>query len=278
MPFSIQVTSKFEASFGVCIDAGIEGSELITVVDQTCKLLRLDPRKHPDAEICATNKKSQIHIYKLILKLGQSERVALFYFVKSRYVYLLNTQVIKQKRKPLTEAIFPKRGSTETDHPLEADIICHLAAVWKHFERNYINNSLLVNANLKSNIKLNKRFLAEVGKHARVDIDRMALWHLPRSDQQPDRHKYAGFLSRWVSQIRPVYIDADIPLESATLHSINARFALWVFRSVLQHPIPANIAENLVYLFHFRQERGETLALIAYCCEEMSKPADSSTL
>ena len=278
MSSSIQFTRKFEAGFEACVDAGIERSVLIKAVGQTEKSLRFDPRKIPGAEIYAANKKGRIRVYKLILELGKSGKAALFYSVKSGSVYLLDIQAVDTDSELPIEVTFPESRITDRDDPSEKDIICHLAGVWTHFGSNYIDNSLLVNASLKTHIKLNKRFLVEVAKHARIDIDRMARWHLPRSDQQPDRHKYAGFLSRWVAQIRPVYIDADIPLESATLHTINARLALWVFRSMLHHPIPPSIAENLVYLFHYRQERGETLALIAYCCEEMSRQADSSTL
>lgn len=97
----------------------------------------------------------------------------------------------------------------------------------------------------------------------------MARWHLPKQDQHADRHKYAGFLARWVAQIRLAYLHpAAERLPHTTPHKINAHFALWGFRSFLRTPIPGPMCRNLTYALHFRQERGETLALLAYCASK----------
>ncbi|MBF0436826.1 MAG: hypothetical protein HQL77_15840 [Magnetococcales bacterium] len=106
-----------------------------------------------------------------------------------------------------------------------------------------------------------------------IDIERMAKWHLPEIGQEPDRHKYAGFLSKWIAKTKPIYINSeqcgtDIPIE---IHLINACFAYDVFGSFLEFSVPEEIRKSLVYSFHFREDRGESLALLAYTCEEISR-------
>lgn len=74
-------------------------------------------------------------------------------------------------------------------------------------------------------------------------------------------------------------ITGDVRVSSGTLaysidelpYFVNDYFALAVFRSFLETDIPEEIEKFLVYAFHYRDERPETLAVIAYCGEEMTR-------
>jgi len=158
------------------------------------------------------------------------------------------------------------------EHPsnlaTEEELLRHIGKVWDDFQTKYIHNSLTVPLELRSAIHLNSRLLVEAVKDARVDLQRMVEWHL--RDKSPDRHKYAAFLAKWIAKVRPIYIDEGVAFD-ASKHFINAEFALWIFRSFLTHKIPLNLRDYLRYMFHFRDERGETLSLIAYCCERISE-------
>jgi hypothetical protein len=39
-------------------------------------------------------------------------------------------------------------------------------------------------------------------ENALIDMNRMAAWHLP--GKLADRHKYAGFVAKWVAKVRPI--------------------------------------------------------------------------
>nr|VFJ97495.1 MAG: hypothetical protein BECKLFY1418B_GA0070995_110210 [Candidatus Kentron sp. LFY] len=107
------------------------------------------------------------------------------------------------------------------------------------------------------------------------DLERMSDFHL-EEDKKPDRHKIAGFISKWVAKERPIQLRDNIDNISQVdvsrrLYWANADLAVKVFQIFLRKEVPFEVALNLRYWFAFRDERGETLALIAYCCEEMSK-------
>lgn len=139
-------------------------------------------------------------------------------------------------------------------------LIDHIARVWRLFHNDFIIKE--VNA-FRDRLFINKSFLVAAIGNAVIDIERMAKWHLPEIGQEPDRHKYAGFLSKWIAKTKPIYINnepcgTDIPIET---HLINACFAYDVFGSFLELSVPEEIRKSLVYSFHFREDRGESLAL-----------------
>ncbi|MEO5333704.1 MAG: hypothetical protein H7839_16960 [Magnetococcus sp. YQC-5] len=122
----------------------------------------------------------------------------------------------------------------------------------------------------------NERCTEAVGQ-AIKDLGRMAAMHLPEL-ALPDSHKFAGFLSKWIAKIKPAYIIPDaysLPPEKTVrpkeMAMINAYFALYIFRSLLTYNISEPMKINLLYSFHFRDWSGETLALLAYACEEITK-------
>lgn len=117
------------------------------------------------------------------------------------------------------------------------------------------------------------------------DILRMAEWHLPTPNALPDRHKYSGFLAKWIAKIRPIKINRLVyilPSDKTTLPReiimVNAHFALYVFRTTLEYDIPEPIMAHLLYALNFRDWSGENLALLAYASEEMTSRIISSPL
>lgn len=128
-------------------------------------------------------------------------------------------------------------------------------------------------------IALNSYALVEAVGNARQDIMRWCWFHLaknPNSEPvRPDRHKYGGFLARWIAKEKPISIlpknpssPPDIP---EAMYRLNAFFAIMVFQSYLNEPIPDRLADELAYILHFRDEKGEIFALLGYCAEEMAK-------
>ncbi len=146
------------------------------------------------------------------------------------------------------------------------ELLAHLAQVWQDFQDRILADTPV---RLKDCIHLNRRQLVEAAKHARIDMARMSEMHL-LDEEKPDNHKYAAFLAKWVAKIRPVLVDDGAEMDTP-LYLVNAQFAVWVFRSYLTEDIPEELVEYLTYILHFREERGETLALIAYCCEQMGQ-------
>lgn len=129
-------------------------------------------------------------------------------------------------------------------------------------------------------IGLNQYALVAAIGNASVDIERWCTFHLKHASKDngpslPDHHKYAGFLAKWLAKERPIFIrelDAncfhDLPQQ---LYRINALFALVVMQSYLKAPIPLDLFNELFYVLHFREEKGETLALLAYCAEKIGR-------
>ena len=94
-----------------------------------------------------------------------------------------------------------------------------------------------------------------------------------RHGARPDSHKYAGFLSRWVAKERPIQLPKNLPVSQTNdrMYWANAAFAVFVMASFLdKEGIPSKLAYHLKYWFAFRDERGESLSLVAYCCEQLS--------
>lgn len=119
-------------------------------------------------------------------------------------------------------------------------------------------------------IRVSQWLLNMAIESAMIDIERMSQFHIP-DGRTPDRHKYAGFTARWIAKTRPIQFLNEFPLNLHSQHKIwaNAELALTIFESFLVRPVPDKMVAPLKYAFMFREERGESLALIAYCCEEM---------
>ncbi len=135
-----------------------------------------------------------------------------------------------------------------------------------------VANSYLCDRNTKD-IYLNVWLLGAAIDSAIIGLERMASFHLPH-DKKPDRHKYAGFLSRWIAKFSPIQFKEELLLNqtSDNLIWVNSEFSVYVFFSFLKADI-LNISNNLLeflkYSCQFRDEKGESLAAIAYCCENI---------
>lgn len=117
--------------------------------------------------------------------------------------------------------------------------------------------------------------------NAIVDLERMALFHIRPEKSIPDKHKYAGFLAKWITKVKPVRYDDKLstsgieePISGDAHIIINAHFALYIFRSTLEYSIPKSIQDHLLYAFEYRDWSGENLALLAYSCEETTRLQD----
>lgn len=120
--------------------------------------------------------------------------------------------------------------------------------------------------------------------NAIIDMERMVDFHFVQGacadKKMPDNHKYAGFVSRWVAKIRPIRFHRPmaINLTNAQRLELNSVFSVYIMAGFLKFSIPINIARNLRYWFTFREERGETLAMLAYCAEKISSLEDVSSV
>jgi hypothetical protein len=157
------------------------------------------------------------------------------------------------------------------------DVYAHIARCVDLFYSDYINNFRLFDASAvdKITIEVNEFMLAECIENALFDLDRWVNFHLSGTNKRPDHHKYAGFLSKWIAKGRPLCVTTNkssfVGWEYPdSLYKINAIFSLTVFRSFLSVDIPSNLVKELVYRFHYRDDSGENLAFIAYCCEQLS--------
>nr|VFJ58362.1 MAG: hypothetical protein BECKFW1821B_GA0114236_10411 [Candidatus Kentron sp. FW] len=121
-----------------------------------------------------------------------------------------------------------------------------------------------------SDVYLSEMLVTKAIDSASIDIGRMVDYHLKES-KKPDRHKVAGFVSKWIAKERPIQLQQvpNLNLTANWVYWVNPAFAVLVMASFLREKMPGEIQRNLEYWFAFREERGETLALIAYCCEQM---------
>ena len=160
------------------------------------------------------------------------------------------------------------------------EVASHVADVWTNqFVPYCLENKerfLPFDAWDKIEIGLSSYALASAIDNALVDIGRWSAFHLsaPADGEyaRPDRHKYGGFLAKWIAKERPIYVRPliyDAPVEiPAEMYRLNAIFSIMVMQSYLKKPMSLTIAEELAYLLHFRDEKGETLAILAYCGEQ----------
>lgn len=123
-----------------------------------------------------------------------------------------------------------------------------------------------------SGMYLNQLSVVHAIDNSLKDLERMKHFHF-ENGKKLDRHKYAGFLSKWIAKCRPIQMQNDPPQNSLTAQKLwaNSIFATFVMYSFLNKgSINSAIAQHIKYWHQFRDERGETLSLIAYCCEEMN--------
>lgn len=174
-------------------------------------------------------------------------------------------------------------------------LIRRTLGIWeKKFVPEYLmDKSLFAGFNAWDEIEigLHPHVLVEAITNARTDIIRWSMFHLSGKcngkPSRPDRHKYGGFLAKWIAKERPIYIAqrdptclVDLPEQ---LYRLNSFFAVTVLQSYLHSTIPLTLADELAYILHFREEKGETYALLGYCAEQMpqkhspsSKESDST--
>jgi len=158
------------------------------------------------------------------------------------------------------------------------------------FNKDYVEKEDILPMDVRKKIIINVDMpsLTTAIGHARVDIIRWAAFHLSGDkNSRPDRHKYAGFLSKWIAKTRPINIQVadDSTLEPlAEFYKINAILAFFVFRSYLhikkEHNVPElkKMEKELIYRFHLRDETGENLAFMAYCYEIVANLPDAPIL
>jgi hypothetical protein len=154
------------------------------------------------------------------------------------------------------------------DGKFRDDLDKHIIEAWSIFQDGYLARRA-EKESPDAKFELNPRVLSEAISTALLDMKRMASFHLPGST--PDRHKYAAFFSSWVAKFRPITVTFSGPKYSPDALLVNAGFALYVFQSFLQHPVPVELSRGLVYSFHYRNTQPETLALMAYACERISE-------
>lgn len=162
-------------------------------------------------------------------------------------------------------------------------LVRHFTEAWIKFQsEEYVDTDTLEGEDEYLSSTLNLDFVGEIIQHALIDMDRMATFHLVRDDQGkislPDHHKYAGFIAKWTSKIRPIQVwsGSEHANLSKDAHTLNSRFSTYIFRSFLLHPIPSKLVDYLDYVFHFRSESGETLALVAYLCEQVAETGQNT--
>lgn len=113
--------------------------------------------------------------------------------------------------------------------------------------------------------------------NALIDLNRLKDFHMPDIGKCPDRHKIAGFVAKWIAKTKPIQITKKCAFGPQTIKvdqvlKLNASFAVNIFISFLDpQEVPVNITSYLQYWFEFRDERGDVLAFIAFCCEEIAK-------
>lgn len=140
----------------------------------------------------------------------------------------------------------------------------HLAQVYKKFLEVYDLHD--------AQVYLNSVLMAKAIDNALIDMQRMSTWHID-AEASPDAHKYSGFMAKWIAKERPIQFRKELPVSQINdrLYWANATFAVFVMSSFLGgNGIPVNLGCHMRYWFAFRDEKGEVLSLVAYCCEQIS--------
>ncbi len=160
------------------------------------------------------------------------------------------------------------------------EVSLRIEKIWNDiFLPKYIYRPSILDADGSFTLRINSHALAAAIGNALIDIERWCRFHLknsPHSPKKPDRHKYAGFLAKWLAKERPVFLESEADALPEQLYRINALFAVTVLQAHLDYEIPDDLWEELFYILHFRDEKGETLALLAYCGEEMGRLSNLS--
>lgn len=174
----------------------------------------------------------------------------------------------------------PKRLPDHIEIATFQEVSDHVTKIWRElFTPGCLGRLVgLCPANVWDHVEvgLNVYALSGAIANALTDIERWAKFHLatpPSGDDwsRPDRHKYAGFLAKWIAKERPIYLRSANPSEPCALpeemYRLNSFFAVAVMQSYLNREMTPVMADELTYVLHFRDEKGETLAFLAYCAE-----------
>ena len=172
----------------------------------------------------------------------------------------------------MTQTENSEQSTDKPDYPSVDDFNSQVTKVWSLFRERFLIKHF---GNTYNKIfRMEYSLLAEAIENAHVDLKRMATWHLDKN--LPDNHKYAAFISKWIAKTRPIQVRnplfASMKAKLKTYHSVNAYLAFWVFRSFLDaEQIPKSLSRHFVYIFHFRDEKGETLSILAFAAEELNR-------
>lgn len=133
----------------------------------------------------------------------------------------------------------------------------------------------------KSNYFLSPIHTKSAIDNALIDLGRLKDFHMPKDGKRPDRHKIAGFVAKWIAKNKPIQITKACAFGPQNVNidqllKLNAAFAVHVFSSLLIEQMSNSLAMYLRYWFEFRDERGETLAFVAFCCEEIAKKTENT--
>jgi len=135
----------------------------------------------------------------------------------------------------------------------------------------------------KPSVFVNPITLLDASKHYWRDVDRL---HSSHGIEHIDCHKIAGYLTYWISKLKPISIlDASLysPKHNELLLNINEYFAFYVAigricddrrksgKGTTFLSMTAAFIESFVYTMKYRATTGDNLSLMYYLLEECSK-------
>ena len=107
-------------------------------------------------------------------------------------------------------------GILDTETASDKKLVEDVFNTYDYFVKQYIEDENFIPKNLAGKIRITMGWhalVAAVG-HARVDMIRWGAFHLSKEpNPKLDRHKYAGFLSKWIAKVRPVNLEAEPSIE-----------------------------------------------------------------
>lgn len=100
------------------------------------------------------------------------------------------------------------------------------------------------------------------------DLKEFKTFHDPKKGV--NNLKRAAYLSRWISNMRPIEYEQNYKLQNSELAMLNEEYAIYVFflylgvgpRTIGSKPVAA-ISEELKYIFKFRDPQRELLVALA---------------
>lgn len=153
--------------------------------------------------------------------------------------------------------------------------VAHLHEVTGQFYVEFVHD-VEDNGDFCGAIRHNNHCLMLALRKALDDLCTYVERHMGEDEKMPDRHKYAGFIAKWIAKIRPFYVDYDGDGELPEhLLRVNAYYAAYIFRSLLEinGSISPHLLEIALHAFDFRDEQGENLSFMAYTWEMVANEA-----